>query len=120
MGITLQYKHFEPGRDMPTGREYQIPGTRYRVDAYDPATGDLYEFHGNPWHGYPPDHPKHNDWSPLAKQSNAVLYAKTMERMSTIVTKTGARMYYVWGHEYTRGGKKLKGTVRSVLHQVVL
>ena len=115
LGITLQHIHFVPGQEVPTGREHRIPNTRYRVDAYDAASGDMYEYHGNAWHGYPPDHPKHQDWSKPMKEWNAVLYARTMERMSTIMARTGARLFYVWGHEYAVGGKKLFCNARSVL-----
>lgn len=32
----------------------KIPGTNYKVDGYDPVKGDIYEYHGNAFHGYPP------------------------------------------------------------------
>ena len=35
------------------GGEYKIPGTRYTVDGYCPATNTIYEFHGDYWHGNP-------------------------------------------------------------------
>lgn len=35
------------------GGEYQIPGTRYKVDGYCKETNTIYEFYGDYWHGNP-------------------------------------------------------------------
>ena len=118
IGTKLQHKHFCIGEAVPSGSEYKIPGTNYSVDAYDPKTGVMYEYHGNAYHGYPPDHPKHYGSSSHTKQNNVDMYNNTMNRMQTIVEKTGDRMYYIWGHDQKSALKPLN-SVMSRLTRVI-
>ena len=89
-----------------------VPGWQIRPDAFiEPdcpvhlqgeTSGDrgaVYLFHGNMFHGYPPDHDKHADISyhgiPFRN-----LYHKTMEQLE-LYRAHGYRTFYVWEHEYS-------------------
>jgi hypothetical protein len=65
----------------------KIPGTRYRVDAFDKKHNIIYEYHENAFHGFPPDHKQFLEISPMVKQPNQTLYIRTMERMQFIKKK---------------------------------
>ena len=117
LGIKIQHKHFKFGKDIPTGTEYKIPGTNYHVDGYDVATGDMYEYHGNAFHGYPPDHVKFDGCSSKTNKSNASMYNSTMDRMQLITANTGHRMFYVWGHEFIPRRRKLFDSIQKILHE---
>ena len=97
-----------------------VPGRRCRPDGYVAGTGGalgtVWLFHGNWWHGYPPEHPKHETciahgrWSPDE-------YQATLAQMDEYA-RAGCAVRCVWGHEYkkttvARGPKPLRGVVRT-------
>jgi len=61
-------------------REVCIPGTRYRVDGFDPATGTVYEFHGDNWHGNPAVYADPTEMNRQNGKTMGELQAKTKER----------------------------------------
>jgi hypothetical protein len=65
-------------------------------DRWERLTGWL--FHGNYFHGFPPDHPKHETYLNNGKWGPD-LYKDTMEQMALYV-KHGYTVRYVWEHEY--------------------
>lgn len=79
--------------------EYKIPGTRYSVDGYDPATKTVYEFHGTFWHGHP-DFYRANDIHPCSNKTYGELYTRTLEREKQI-RALGYTVIVVWEHEIT-------------------
>jgi hypothetical protein len=108
LGIKLQHIHYVPGKDKPEGKEVEglVPGRRNRPDAYDPESQTVYQFHGNMWHGYPPEHPKHLEFNERMGMRNDELYKRTLE-VDDLYRDTGYTVRVVWEHEY-------RETTRSV------
>jgi hypothetical protein len=98
LGRKLQHKHYEVNQEVPSGKEWQVPNTRYHVDAYDEITGEMYEYLGTHVHGFPPNHPRYTAVSSYTKRSNTELYQETMQRMQLIANLTTRTVYYVWSH----------------------
>jgi len=87
-----------------SGREYTIPGTRYRVDGFDPLTKTIYEFHGCEFHG----HCTTNKNCPLTKNKGSFsyygdlyvdLYDKTQTRKDELI-RLGYKYIEIWECEY--------------------
>ena len=92
LGRPLQHIHFVPGQDVPSGLETVVPGTRYKPDARDPLNPMiLYEFLGNLWHGYPPEHDRHLEYIDQ--------YNQTMDRLH-IFKNMGYKVMFIWEHEF--------------------
>jgi hypothetical protein len=114
LNIKLQHRHFVAHQELPTGSEFKIPGTNYKADAYCAETGDIYEYHGNTWHGFPPNHPDFFGFSKRTGRTNQSLYMETMARMDKIKELHPDRnLYYIWSHEIT---KNVFQSVMSSLH----
>jgi hypothetical protein len=88
------------GGSRTEGREIRglIPGRRIQPDGYQEETKTVWLFHGNYFHGFPPDHPKHETYLNNGKWGPD-LYKDTMEQMALYV-KHGYTVRYVWEHEY--------------------
>ncbi len=100
LNIKLQHAHYSTDNVPSMSDEYNIPGTRYRVDAFDIENRVIYEYFGNHVHGFPENHPKFNGVSSLTHESNADMYKRTMDRMHVIYKLTGFTTKFVWDHEY--------------------
>jgi hypothetical protein len=122
LGRPLDHVHLVPGRSV-VEVETRVPGTNYRPDARD-ATNPmvLYEYLGNPWHGYPPEHELFNDpvhYDSTGDTTHATLYATTMERFQ-VLSELGYTIMYVWGHEYKQTAvKKCPRGLKSVVREFV-
>ena len=46
----MAHKNGRPLQHARNGAEFKVPGTKYRVDGYDPVTKEIYEFLGCEWH----------------------------------------------------------------------
>ena len=84
LGRPLQHIHFVPGQEFPSGLETVVPGTMY-------SSRPLYEFLGNHWHGYPPDHDRHLEYIDQ--------YNQTMDRLY-IFKNMGYKVMFIWEHEF--------------------
>jgi len=91
--------HLVPGQ-LPEGIEVSglIPGRRFRPDGYVPERREAWFFHGNWFHGYPPDHEKHES-AVNNGESSKELYEATLGMMELFV-RQGYRVKCVWEHEY--------------------
>ena len=105
------------GGSRTEGREMRglIPGRRIQPDGYQEETKTVWLFHGNYFHGFPPDHPKHEtylnngNWGPD-------LYKKTMEQMA-LYASHGYTVRYVWEHEYIETTRaRCPVSLREVVH----
>lgn len=71
----------------------------------DPADNKVLcvaEYHGNAYHGYPPNHPRYN--GDVTNRNNhtssaKALYEKTVAKMDAFV-EAGYGVCYVWEHEH--------------------
>ena len=108
--VKLNHIHLAPLQN-PVGYEYKVPGTRLRVDAWVKKENEvhLYEFLGNLWHGYPPNHPQFNCTPKFTVTKrhvrNSDAYSSTFKRFGKILkagqaAKEKYRLFYVWEHEY--------------------
>jgi G:T-mismatch repair DNA endonuclease (very short patch repair protein) len=84
--------------ESPEG-EFQIPGTRWKVDGYDKLTNTVYEFHGTFWHG----HPSHklyieNEKHPKIDATWNEIYQRTLNRDNKII-ELGYNLIVKWEHE---------------------
>lgn len=82
-------------------REVPIPGTPYRADGFDAATGTVYEFLGCFWHGCPRCHDP-LDVNVRTGTTYASLLSTTRKRESEIVA-AGFSVVAVWEHSFTPG-----------------
>ena len=69
-------KCFDERKRAENSGEYQLPGTRFKLDGYCEETKTIYEFHGCVFHGCPKCC-KTEDICPVNKINNKVLYEKT-------------------------------------------
>jgi len=119
-GWQIQHVHFTNGADVTTGREFKVPGPRkYRLDGYDEERNTGFEFMGNAWHGYPPDHPKRHERSSALKRLNSVLYKETMLRLASIYDSMpgGFKLYYIWEHEFQKIRNKSLADMSQLLNE---
>lgn len=81
-----------------------VGDTYFFVDAYDPATNTVYEFHGDFWHGNPKIfHPyKINK---VAKKTFGKLYSATLKK-ENILKSAGYNIISIWEDDWNRS--KLK------------
>lgn len=89
---------------MRSGKEFTIPGTRYRADGFDPITNTIYEFHGCEFHGHliiEPNCPFTRNKGPLSYYGVAFsyLYERTKNRMAKLI-KLGYNYVEMWECEY--------------------
>ncbi|XP_046569532.1 uncharacterized protein LOC124277858 [Haliotis rubra] len=96
--IHSQHKHIQHALNEG---EYQIPGTKYKVDGYCRDSNIIYQFDGCLYHGCPTCYPHDRDKTvlPHTKQSVSELYALTMKRNATIKQK-GYELVTLWEHEF--------------------
>jgi hypothetical protein len=101
--VDLQFICIDPITFDVTGSEKKglIKGRNYEPDGYDEATKTVWLYHGNEWHGYPPDHPKYDNTSTLTHTKYSSKYETTAESMDAY-KDAGYTVKYVWQHEYTR------------------
>ena len=120
LGYKLPHMHYcwdQDGKQKIVGNEKTglIHGSRARPDSYVPEKNEVWLFHGNYYHGYPPGHPKHHATCSNDRPSDE-LYKATMAQMA-LYKKCGYSVKCIWEHEYnlTTGKvpKQLMGVVRS-------
>ncbi len=105
------------GGSRTEGREISglIPNSKIHPDGYQEETKTVWLFHGNYFHGYPPDHPKHETRG-IGGQWGPDLYKKTMEDMA-LYARHGYTVRYVWEHEYKKTTlAKCPVSLRNVVH----
>jgi len=105
------------GGSRTEGREMRglIPGRRIQPDGYQEETKTVWLFHGNYFHGFPPDHAKHETYLNNGKWGPD-LYKDTMEQMALYV-KHGYTVRYVWEHEYIETTRaRCPVSLRDVVH----
>jgi hypothetical protein len=89
------------------GGEYQIPGTRFKVDGYCEETNTCYEFHGDLFHGNPDlfedDARPHFYKNHLTAKE---LYYKTIERENKI-KEMGYNLITMWENDFNQQSKFL-------------
>lgn len=80
--------------------EFRIPGTRFRVDGYDPNTKTVYEFYGDYWHGNPKKHQPDGINTHL-QLTYGELYESTLSREQQI-RDLGYNVVSIWEMDYDR------------------
>ena len=124
--------HFANGNTNTIGTEKTglIPGRRFKPDAFvEPGLpihlpgetsgtkGAVYLYHGNEWHGYPPQHPKHEGTN-LHDTPYMDLYQRTLD-MQQRYKAEGYRVFVVWEHEYrTTTRSRCPAHILSVVREV--
>ena len=80
------------------------------------SKGTVYLYHGNEWHGYPPDHPKHAgvNWHGVAYKD---LYEATLKQHE-LYKQQGYRVFVVWEHEYKLSVGKCPLHIQKVVCEV--
>lgn len=81
------------------GGEYNLPGTRYKVDGYDPLTNTVYEFHGDIYHGNPQVFCKDAQCHPYSVLTAGQLYEKTLQREMNI-RAMGYNLVTMWEYDW--------------------
>ena len=105
------------GGSRAEGREITglIPNSKLQPDGYQEETKTVWLFHGNYFHGYPPDHPKHETRG-IGGKWGPDLYKKIMEDMA-LYARRGYTVRYVWEHEYSETTRaKCPVSLRNVVH----
>ena len=91
-GLVAPHKH-RPDAVRSVVRIADEPGVHF-VDQLEVCF-----FHGNHYHGYPPEHPLHLDGRCVDNKSSKELYDKTMDDMA-LFKANNYQVCYVWEHEY--------------------
>lgn len=117
MQLPVLHKHLENGVEGYTGSEHIIRTTKYRADGYIAERNLVIEFHGNLWHGYPEDHPKHHLMSSAVGRSNSNLFRETMDRMA-VIKSLGYEVWYVWEHDFATIRNKPFSNIMSIVHKM--
>ncbi len=96
-----EYPHVHFTHDGTIGAEISalIPGRQFRPDSYVPERKEVWLFHGNYWHGYPPGHDRHDYGVGHHDIPSSDLYIATATQMD-IYHQAGYIVKYVWEHEY--------------------
>lgn len=81
-----------------SGKEFTIPGTRFRADGYHAESNTIYEFYGDYWHGNPHKYESHK-FNPSAQMTYGTLYERTMKREQQI-RELGYNVVTMWESEY--------------------
>ncbi len=89
------------------GGEYQIPGTKYKVDGYCQETNTIYEFHGDIWHGNPKLFNTDECCHPWSDLTAGELYQKTIEREEDI-KKLGYNLVTIWESDFNENKSRIK------------
>lgn len=110
----LRYIEFSSGQYIQhaeNGGEYQIPGTRLRVDGYCKNTNTVYEFHGDYWHGNPVLF-NGNILNRTCGVNMGDLYRDTLSKRKLIQEK-GFRYVEIWENDWKNAIKCVKKIQRS-------
>ena len=98
------------------GKEYTIPGTRYRADGFSsPIT--IYEFYGDFYHGNPDRYTRDH----LNKQLNVTmgeLHDKTMARESLLISM-GYKLITIWEKEWREIRNGIQGAFKVADEEVI-
>lgn len=86
-------------RHARNGGEYQIPGTRLRVDGYHAKSNTVFEFHGDAYHGNPAKYKPRSRPHPYNDKTAAVLYRDTIAR-EELLRSLGYTVVTIWQSEY--------------------
>ena len=82
-------------------REHQVPGSKYKLDGYDPVTHTAYEFNGCLFHGCPQCFPDRQMKHPLTRQSYEELFTLTRKKESFLKVH-GYRVVSIWECDFGR------------------
>jgi hypothetical protein len=83
------------------GGEYQIPGTRFKVDGYCKETNTCYEFHGDIFHGNPDLFEGHEQCHAFNDFTAKQLYDATIERENKIIS-LGYNLVVMWENDFNK------------------
>lgn len=84
------------------GGEYQIPGTRLRVDGYHPRSKTIFEFYGDDIHGNPLVHSPRSKPHPFLHNCTArKLYTDTLNR-EKLLLKLGYKLITMWQSDFRK------------------
>ena len=105
-----------------------VPGRQLRPDGFlpDPAgvtKGTVYLFHGNRWHGFPPEHPQHGGEQVFRsartgierRLKNADLYTRT-ETNTRAYLAHGYAVVEMWEHDF-KLAEKYEGELLRLLRR---
>lgn len=81
--------------------EYLVPGTRYRVDGYDPDSKTVYQYMGCLWHGCSKCYGHVSTALPRTGETQAVLYMKTVKGIDA-VKRQGYQVVVQWEHDFLK------------------
>ena len=84
------------------GKEYRIPGTRFKVDGFHEPSNTIFEFHGSRWHGDPVVYKPSQKPHPYSNKTSRQLYNATVQREDLFV-QLGYRVIVIWEHDYNKG-----------------
>ena len=124
LGISLPHIHYTTNGCVGSEESGLLPGYRYRPDSFvsDPSgatRGSVYLYHGNAWHGYPPDHPRHETWLPNGVWGPDA-FETTLE-VQKLYVEYGYRVFVVWAHEFTECERaRCPRDVREVCREFVI
>lgn len=82
--------------------EYLVPGTRFRLDGYDPETRTAYEFHGCFWHGCRSCYPQRSEEHRRLLDRSMEDVRMLTERKKEGLTSRGYRVIEMWECEWNR------------------
>ncbi len=81
------------------GSEFQIPGTRFKVDGYHERTKTVFEFYGDKFHGNPKLFKRNDTPHPFSDKTALQLYASTMRREKKL-KQMGYRVISIWETDF--------------------
>jgi hypothetical protein len=117
LGYKLPHVHFSATGTVGQEITGLIPGSRARPDSFVRDRNEVWLYHGNYFHGYPPGHEKHESVCNNGKTSPE-LYEATMIQMQ-LYKEHGYTVNYIWEHEYIKTTtKKCPAPIDSVIRNL--
>jgi len=117
IGYKLPHVHYTSNGTVGKEATGLIPGSKARPDSYVPERNEVWLFHGNYYHGYPPGHEKHESICNNCKTSPE-LYEATVLQMQ-MYKEHGYTVNYIWEHEYIKTTtKKCPVPIQSVIRNL--
>jgi len=119
--VSGEWNDFKEVEGLVAGRKIRPDG--FLSDPSGATRGTVYLFHGNRWHGFPPDHPKHFGEQVFRsvrtgeerRFRNADLYAKT-EASSQAYLAAGYGVVEMWEHQF-REAEKSNGLLLGFMNR---
>jgi len=86
--------------------EFRIPNSNYKADGYSQYKNEIYEYHGDFWHGNPSIY-NQNDINPRTKTTFGELFDNTIKKQ-IFIEESGYKYYSIYESDWRKGINAIK------------